>query len=213
LQRVCIAGGADLDVRSLLDRMQYADPLGEAQAAGISAANWPLFGQLWPAARKLADLMQTWHFGTARMLELGCGLGLASLVLHRRGADITASDCHPLTEIFLRANIAINRMADLKYRDGHWGRPNPGLGRYDVLLGSDLLYERGQAETLSAFIAAHANERAEVIIVDPDRTNRSAFHRAMARGGFVLTETPIVSSLQDGSAFRGRALHYRRQAG
>ena len=55
-QRVGVGGGADLQIRSLLDKQQFFDPLGLALAAGISSATWPLFGLLWPSAQKLADL-------------------------------------------------------------------------------------------------------------------------------------------------------------
>jgi hypothetical protein len=126
-QQVAVDDGADLAVRSLLDRQQYADPLGEAEAAGISPACWSLFGQVWPSAQKLADLMQTWQLGDRRVLEIGCGLALASLVVHRRHGDITASDCHPLAETFLRANLLLNDLPDLKYRTGTWGRAKPAL--------------------------------------------------------------------------------------
>jgi hypothetical protein len=37
-----------------------------------------------------------------------------------------------------------------------------------------------------------------------------AINRLMASAGVALTETPIDASLQDGSAYRGRLLHYRR---
>jgi hypothetical protein len=43
-QRVGVGGGADLQIRSLLDKQQFYDPLGLALAAGISSATWPLFG-------------------------------------------------------------------------------------------------------------------------------------------------------------------------
>jgi len=210
LQRVAVAGGADLQIRSLLDRQQYADPDGEAEAAGISAANWPLFGQLWPSAQKLADLMQAWAFGERRILEAGCGLALASMVIHRRGGNVTASDCHPLTAAFLRANLLLNELSGLRYRTGHWQRRNPLLGRFDVIIGADLLYERSHPEDLTAFIQAHASAQAEVLIVDPNRGNRSAFHRAMQRQRFALTETSLATPLADGSPYRGRLLHYRR---
>lgn len=211
-QRVAVAGGADLEIRSLLDRRQYADPLGEAADAGISAANWPLFGLVWPSAQVLADLMQIWAFGSRRVLEIGCGLALASLVVHRRDGDITASDCHPLTESFLRENLRLNAMPMLRYRTGHWGRANPLLGEFDLIIGSDVLYERGQPDQLAAFIGRHAAPRAEVLIVDPDRGNRNALHRGMHRAGFDPTETRIDAPLADGSAYRGRLLRYRRDA-
>ena len=210
LQRVAVAGGADLQIRSLLDLQQYADPDGDAEAAGISAASWPLFGQLWPSAQKLADLMQAWAIGERRILEVGCGLALASMVVHRRGGKVTASDCHPLTEAFLRANLLLNELPALRYQTGHWQRTNPLLGSFDLIMGSDLLYERSHPEDLTAFIQVHACAQAEVLIVDPNRGNRSAFHRAMQRLGFTLTETSLDEPLADGSPYRGCLLHYRR---
>jgi hypothetical protein len=83
-QQVAVAGGLELNIRSLLDIQQYYDPLGEAEKAGISPACWPLFGQLWPSAQKLADLMQVYQLGERRVLEIGCGLALASMVVHRK---------------------------------------------------------------------------------------------------------------------------------
>lgn len=89
-ERVAVAAGADLEIRSLLDREQFSNPLGEAEAAGIGAASWPLFGLVWPSAQKLADLMQVCELDGRRILEIGCGLGLASLLIHRRLGDVTA---------------------------------------------------------------------------------------------------------------------------
>jgi 2-polyprenyl-3-methyl-5-hydroxy-6-metoxy-1,4-benzoquinol methylase len=209
-QQVGVIGGAGLEIRSLLDRQQYSDPLGEAEAAGISPATWPLFGQVWPSARKLADLMQVRELGGLRILEIGCGLALASMVIHRRLGDITASDCHPLTHSFLSSNLLLNGLPDLKYETGNWGRGNPELGEFDLIIGSDVLYERSHPEQLAAFIQLHAARRAEVLIVDPNRSNRAPFNRAMALLGFVLTETSIDAPLDDGSPYRGRLLQYRR---
>lgn len=46
------------------------------------------------------------------MLEIGCGLGLSSIVLHQMGMDITASDYHPLAKEFLdRSKFTRNMIA------------------------------------------------------------------------------------------------------
>lgn len=209
-QQVGVLGGDDLEIRSLLDCQQYFDPLGEAEAAGISPATWPLFGQVWPSARKLADLMQVHELGGRRILEIGCGLALASLVVHRRLGNVTATDCHPLASGFLSANLALNHLPELKYETGNWARSNPLLGEFDLIIGSDVLYERNHPEQLAAFIQLHAAPMAEVLIVDPNRGNRSAFNKAMALAGFVLIETPIDAPLDDGSPYRGRLLQYCR---
>lgn len=210
-QRVGVGGGgADLQIRSLLDKQQFYDPLGIALEAGISSATWPLFGLVWPSAQKLADLMQTWELRGKRVLEVGCGLGLASLVIHRREGNITASDYHPLTEIFLKANLLLNKLPPLPYETGNWGRVNKGLGMFDLLIASDVLYERSHPAQLSGFIQAHAAEGAEVLIVDPNRGNRGAFHKDMANMGFAVTELIMNEPLEDHSAYRGRLLHYQR---
>jgi hypothetical protein len=86
------------------------------------------------------------------------------------------------------------------------------LGEFDLIIGSDVLYEPGQPQQLAGFIERHAAWRAEVLIVDPNRGNRLAFNRCMARLGFSLKETPIDAPLHDGSPYRGRLLHYRRAA-
>ena len=209
IEQIAVAGG-DFEIRSLLDRQQYADPQGDAEALGISPACWPLFGLIWPSAQKLADLMQTWDVGTRTVLELGCGLGLAAMVVHRRQGDVTASDCHPLAEGFLQDNLIRNRLPPMKYVTGHWARANPDLGRFDLIIGSDVLYERDHPEQLANFIDLHAVLGTEVLIVDPNRGNRSGFTRRMGHFGFGLTETSLRTPHRDGTPYNGRLLHYRR---
>ena len=212
IERLDIQGGAALKIRSLRDRLQYHDPLGIAAAAGISPASWPLFGLVWPSARKLAGLMQHWPLGPSRILEIGCGLGLASLVIHRRQGNITASDYHPLTEEFLSANLSLNQLPDMPYATGHWEKFDNTLGQFDLIIGSDVLYERNHPEQLATFISQHSAPRAEVLIVDPNRSNRSAFNQKMNVLGFSHTETTINSPLEDNSPYHGRLLHYQRNS-
>jgi predicted nicotinamide N-methyase len=223
-ERIPIAGARDLLIRSLLDRQQYADPFGDAERAGISSALWPLFGLLWPSGSHLAARMAQRPVAAGeRILEVGCGLALASLVAHRRGADVTASDCHPLAASFLAHNLRLNALAPMKYRHGHWQGAQPAPrrdgtaadialdGSFDLIVGSDLLYERDGRGTLAAFIVRHAAPMAEVWIVDPDRGQRAAFSRLMAAAGFSVHEERITfSGSPAAAAYKGRMLTYRR---
>lgn len=212
VKQECIAidGGASLNIRSLLNTQQFHDPLGIALALGVSSATWPLFGLVWPSARKMADVMQTWPIANLRILEIGCGLGLASLVIHRRSGNVTASDYHPYTDRFLRANLRLNDMHTLPYVSGHWERANPLLGEFDLIIGSDVLYERDHPQQLAGFIQRHAAAHAQVLIIDPNRGNRAAFHKAMELNGFGLTQTDLLTPLQDNTPYRGRLLSYQR---
>ena len=48
-EHIAVRGVDDIVIRSLLDRQQFSDPLGDALAQGISSAAWPMFGLLWPS--------------------------------------------------------------------------------------------------------------------------------------------------------------------
>jgi predicted nicotinamide N-methyase len=198
-----------LQIRSLLDRQQFDDPLGEAELAGISSAAWPLFGLLWPSGRVLADAMVLFEIRGKRILEIGCGLALASLVLHRRGGDITASDSHPLAAAFLAENLRLNDLPQMKYEIGNWGRSNPALGQFDLIIGSDVLYDREQPERLSQFVSLHSAAQVEVMIVDPNRGNQASFSRKMGALGYSHA-AQRVTALPDGTAYKGKIHSYAR---
>ncbi len=89
--------------------------------------------------------------------------------------------------------------------------------RLDLIVGSDLLYERDADDTLVAFIARHAAPLAEVWIVDPDRGNRPAFNRGLAARGFDHREERLSTPLPAGAGtlpgYKGRLLVYRRGGG
>lgn len=205
-------GGLDYRIRSLLDRQQYSDPDGDAERAGISSASWPLFGLVWPSARILAGAMQTFDLAGKRILEIGCGLGLASLVMRRRGADITASDCHPMAASFLVENLRLNHLAPIRFQTGNWVDVDPELGQFDLIVGSDVLYERSQPDLLSAFIDRHSSPGVEVVIVDPDRGNRTRFTRGMAELGYVHEAQRAADRQNSGEPYKGRILSYQRGA-
>lgn len=225
-EHINFQGANALNIQSLLNNQQFSDPLGHAEALGISSAFWPLFGLVWPSGLQLADAMARREMVDGeRILEIGCGLALASLVCHRRGSDVTASDCHPLAGLFLRDNLLLNDLIELPYCHGDWLRsedpdplpgemPLPGPkvhGRFDLIIGSDVLYERDEGGVLARYIERHATPVGEVLIVDPNRGNRAPFHRHMSDMGYALQESILQDAATDErAAYRGRLLSYRR---
>ncbi len=197
-------------LKALLDHQQFSDPEGHAERAGISSATWPLFGQLWPASWALAQAVHGVDIAGRRILEIGCGLGLPSLVLQQRGADITASDHHPLVERFLDYNATLNQLEPLNYYDLPWDEAAPELGRFDLIIGSDVLYERDHAELVAQVIERRANPEAEVLITCPGRGYRGRLGRALEAQGFRLTEKPRPFQEGEAPPYRGRLLRFRR---
>lgn len=197
-------------IRALSDHMQYADPQGEAERAGICSASWSLFGQLWPASKALARAVKHMDIANRRIIELGCGLGLPSLLLQHRGADITASDHHPLSEPFLDYNAQLNDLEPIPYLDLPWTERVENPGQFDLILGSDILYERNHAGMLASLIQQLAAPIAKVLITCPGRGYRNRFSRKMAAQGFTVTETPVPLGKDDAAPYKGRLLCYRR---
>ena len=204
-------GELDIHVRTLRDRQQYADPQGIARGLGISSAAWPLFGIVWASGEVLARLMVDVEIAGRRILEVGCGIGLASLVLNRRAADITATDHHPEAGGFLRGNARLNGDRAIPFVRTGWSDRDSGLGEFDLIVGSDLLYERGHVDLLAGFIDRHAGPRGEAIIVDPGRGHHAPFSRRMVSLGFTHSQRRPDPEECGTQAFSGQVLHYVRQ--
>lgn len=203
-------GGQAFHIRSLSNLRQFADHDHRAERAGISSAQWSLFGQIWPAGLVLAEAMARQDIVDKRILELGCGLGLSSLLLRWRGADVVATDYHPLAEPFLAYNSALNALPSVPYRELRWNETQDALGDFDLIIGSDVLYERAHAGQIATLIDAHARPNAEVLIVDPGRGNSAPFTRALGELGFRVREQRLRIGERDVSPFRGRLLRYTR---
>ena len=203
-------GGHDYQIRSLLDRQLYDDPDGAAARAGINSATWPLFGMVWPASKVLAETMCDFPIAGKRILEVGCGTALASIVLRQQGADITASDLHPMADPFLAVNLALNDLEPIPFDTGSWSDGSEALGEFDLIIGSDLLYERDHPSQLADFIDRHGGCDAEVILVDPKRGQQGRFGKAMAALGFEQRADLPTPAVEGEAFFGGRVLNFVR---
>jgi predicted nicotinamide N-methyase len=202
-------GGLNIHVRTLLDLHQFSDPDNEALKLGISSERWPLFGLLWASGEALANLMLEQDIEGKRILEVGCGIALASLVLNHRGGDISASDIHPQVGEFLLENTRINQDVPIPFFQGDWEDESSGLGGFDLIIGSDLLYERSHVIPLAGFIDRHANPSCEVILVDPGRGHHANFSKKMVSLGYTHEQTRTATGNADCPLPSGRILRYQ----
>ena len=203
--------GIDYRICSLLDRNQYDDNDLESQQLGISSATWPLFGLVWPTAQVLVKRVIPEILAGRRILEIGCGIGLASIVLHRMGADITASDYHPQVLPFLKRNLLQNALTPIKFQTGNWEADNPALGEFDLIIGSDILYQPAHIDDVSQFISRHSSVDVDVMIIDPGRENRPRFTRAMRALGYDYRFEKFDELVHGDQRCHGWILHYSRQ--
>ena len=177
-------GNIDIHLCTLRDSQEFSDPEGKAETLGISSANWSLFGIVWPSSLVLAHHLVGYQTGSKRILEIGCGMALTSLLLNKQSADITATDYHPEVEKFLQRNTLLNKDRNIIFELADWSQKNAKLGQFDLIIGSDLLYEDGHVNLLANFINHHAKDSCEVILVDPGRGRKSKLSTQMTALGF-----------------------------
>lgn len=203
-------GTTDIHVCSLRDNQEFSDENDVAAQLGISSATWPLFGVIWPSGEVLAHLMASYNIEGKQILEVGCGLGLASLLLNERGANITATDYHPVANKFLTKNTQLNNQRSIPFIRTDWGDPIGELGEFDIIIGSDLLYEAEHSKMLSRFINQHAANECEIILIDPNRGNSAKFSRKMVALGYSHHQTALQVNTEGRQNFNGRILRYER---
>ncbi|WP_133406821.1 class I SAM-dependent methyltransferase [Parashewanella tropica] len=198
----------DLHICSLRDSNQYSDPDRKAEAVGISSAMWPLFGVLWPSGVVLAEYIFKSNFKDKQILEVGCGLGVSSLLLNKLNANITASDYHPEAQTFIERNNGLNHHDPIKFERVDWEKDHTHLGQFDLIIGSDLLYEDHQVQALSQFLMKHSKPKSEIVLVDPGRGRKTRLRKQIEKAGFICDISKVSQSqLED---FNGHILHFRR---
>jgi len=205
-------GKIDIHLCTLRNRQEFYDPNGVAEELGISSAAWPIFGVIWPSSLVLAHYILDYETGSKRILEVGCGIGLTSLLLNKQHADITATDHHPEVGKFLQRNVLLNDDRAIDYERVDWADQYDGLGLFDLIIGSDLLYEDAHIELLAGFIEAHSKPACEVILVDPGRGRKNKISSRMSEYGFTATQQKPVHTDYLDQVFKGHILKFERSA-
>ncbi|WP_075185387.1 class I SAM-dependent methyltransferase [Teredinibacter haidensis] len=203
-------GKTDIHLCTLRNKQEFHDPEGVAEKLGISSASWPIFGVVWPSSLVLAHFIFDYETDSKRILEVGCGMALSSLLLNKQSADITATDYHPEAQKFLQRNALLNGAKSIAFEQADWANKSDNLGLFDLIIGSDLLYEDSHIESLSSFIEWHSKPSCEVIIVDPGRGRKNKLSSRMMEFGFTSSQQKPSHTDYLDQAFKGYILKFER---
>ena len=112
----------------------------------------------------------------ARVLELGCGLGLPSLAAAAAGGRVLATDWAEDSIAMTLRNAARNGLT-LEALCCSWTAPEPLLSRapWDLVLASDVLYEERNGEALLPLLPRLVDARGEIWLADPGRPTADPF--------------------------------------
>jgi predicted nicotinamide N-methyase len=146
----------------------------------------PYWAQLWPSGVALARAVAGRALKGARVVEVGCGLGLPSIAAARAGGRVLATDWSPAAIDLLRDNAARNGVA-LERAVVSWTDPAPLLERapFHLVLAADVLYERRSTPVLADLLPRLGGE---VLLADPGRPPLQGF---LAATGTVWARPPL----------------------
>jgi predicted nicotinamide N-methyase len=136
----------------------------------------PYWAELWASAVALAHDVSMRSLRGKRTLELGCGLGLPSIAAARAGGRVLATDWSPDAILATAANAERNGVR-VETLECSWSAPDAiaKRGPWDLVLASDVLYERRNATQLLRLLPRLVDGRGLVLIADPQRAAARTF--------------------------------------
>jgi predicted nicotinamide N-methyase len=173
-------------VSHVVGDLRILQPEDAAELPDDGPVEWaplvPYWSVLWRSGVALAREVAEEALRGSRIVELGCGLAAPSLAAARNGASVLATDEDPealeLVELNARENGVTMETARVE-----WGSAG-SLGRFDLVLAADVLYERASVAVLLDLLPRLASE---VWLADPGRPAAAAFLEAARRDWSVTT--------------------------
>src|SRR5687767_10281588 len=143
--------------------LRVLQPAEAAELPDAGAVEWapvaPYWAVLWRSGVALARELAGVHLRGLRVVELGCGLAVPSLVAARAGATVLCTDAEPEALELAALNARANGLGIETLRLD-WSEP-AALDRrapFDLVLASDVLYERPSVAELLALLPRLAPE-------------------------------------------------------
>jgi predicted nicotinamide N-methyase len=150
----------------------------------------PYWAYAWVGGRALARMIATEvPCSGRRVIEIGCGLGVAGIVAALGGAAVTMIDTVPAALQFARANLALNGCrANVVRTDLR----NPGVrGAFDYCVAGDVTYDPMLQTALADFLAAHLSSGGRAWCAESVRTLDQGFCRACETRGLEVQERTV----------------------
>lgn len=152
----------------------------------------PYWAEPWPSGLVLAGVLASLKGHGLRLLELGCGAGLVATAAALAGFSVTATDYYDDALGFAWLNVWRTAHRSIDTRMVDWRAMPDDLAGFDVVIASDVLYEKPYATLVAAAIARTLAPTGVAIVADPGRTAAPAFVEQLAVEGLQVARTTRI---------------------
>ena len=144
---------------------------------------------LWESAPALAAELgeEPERVAGRSVLELGAGVGLPGIVAQGAGAMVRQTDHISEALDLCRANAEANGVDGIELALANWDAWTDD-GRYDVIIGSDVVYERSAHAPLAAILERNLALGGRAIFTDQGRIDTPRFVADLTAAGWQSTQ-------------------------
>jgi predicted nicotinamide N-methyase len=168
----------------------------------------PYWAELWASAVAMSEyLVENQHLITpfpsnrdasaVSVTEIGCGLGLPSIVAGKLGAEVCLTDYDKDSLDFAKMNWEQNlphKTARFELLD--WRNPDPAVAA-DLLLASDVAYEKRAFEPLLGTFKQLLKPNGTILLTEPNREMFRPFVETLHTEGYAVKHSQRQVTLKD----------------
>lgn len=191
------------DPDAVLDEICRQETLAQQGIKPRRQLRMPYWAAVWESALGVAQYLLSRDSAAPlrdrSALDLGCGMGLAGMAMAAMGARVTLADIETASLLFAKLNtLQWPGRCDVRRCD--WQRDDLGQ-RFDVIVGSDVLYEVAQWDFIEPFLRKHLAEDGKVIIGEPGRPKAEVFPEWIRARGWSLAASRFQSGTRTINVF------------
>lgn len=177
-------GALEMEVARVANPDQALNEAVESEVGDSTNDPWePYWAEAWDSANAIGAWLIENQRRPKRVIDLGCGLGVAGCVAASLGAEVVLGDNAPPSLMFARWNSWPWRsQVDVRLLD--WNKDKLQANAFDLIVAADVLYARENWVAQESFIRYHLAPGGEVLFAEPNRGLSDEFPSLLEEKGW-----------------------------